>query len=404
MNVDPRQNDPQYQSPLEGDSQRASQFGMGSQADAPLQQQGSAGTVPGTGGLVSADRITPGADVYGSDGKRLGTVQEVYDDSFLVQKGIFFVHDYFIPLNMVSQVTTDRIDLGLSADDAKSQDWSSRPGLSAVGRGVQANPATDTQQSDLDTQNNVNPSGLGTNAMGDRDTGAVPTPGASVVLPNQSWAGTQGMPVGTAMNPSGPTPDQYDASQYDRTMSPEAGYEQGFQQGNLQQADQLEPAQPRSDPGSLAGNPRSAGDLSGNPRSAGDLGGDTYVAGDMGGDSRAAGDLSGDPRSAGDLSGDTRTAMPGTNAPNQGSRTEQTFTAGDNPAYGTMPSANTPMQQQMPTSSSVGRTGSDDALQNAGERGMQGGTGTNAGNLDGTPQTPRSPDELDQDQEGMTNP
>jgi hypothetical protein len=34
-NVDPRQTDPEFQSPLAADSERTSQFGMRSQADVP---------------------------------------------------------------------------------------------------------------------------------------------------------------------------------------------------------------------------------------------------------------------------------------------------------------------------------------------------------------------------------
>jgi hypothetical protein len=182
MNVDPRQNDPQYQSPLEGDSQRATQFGMGSQADVPLHQ-GAQDMGPG-GNFIDPNTIQPGVEVYGTDGKKVGTIQEVYEDSFMVKKGIFFVHDYFIPRSYITRVTGDRVELGLTADEARSQDWTHRPPTSALGRGVQANPATDNQQSGLNTQNNVNPTGLGTTTpggMGSTD----PTYGAGNPTPNQ---------------------------------------------------------------------------------------------------------------------------------------------------------------------------------------------------------------------------
>jgi hypothetical protein len=163
MNVDPRQNDPQFQSPTVGDSQQASQFGMGGQADVPSQRGGAQGSTPGMRN-IDPNTIRPGTDVFGTDGKRLGTVQEVYDDSFLVQKGIFFVHDYFIPFSIVTQVAADRIHLGMTADEAKSQDWSRRPGLASIGRDAQADRTTDTRQSTLNTRNNVNPSGTGADA------------------------------------------------------------------------------------------------------------------------------------------------------------------------------------------------------------------------------------------------
>jgi hypothetical protein len=221
MNVDPRQNDPQYQRPLSGDSEQASQFGMGSQADMPLQQ-GAQGSVPGMR-AVDPNSVTPGAEVYGTDGKRLGTVKEVYDDSFLVQKGIFFVHDYFVPWNVVTRVAVDRIDLSLTADYAKNQDWSRRPGPSAPGRGAQADSATDSQRGGLNTQNNVTPSGLGTNTMGGDAAGATPNQGAGGVMPNQAPNQPMGKPMDAGLSPSGDAPTQYGAGQYDQGMNPDPG-------------------------------------------------------------------------------------------------------------------------------------------------------------------------------------
>jgi hypothetical protein len=136
MNIDPRQNDPQFQNPLSEDHEQASQFGMRSQADSPLQagEPAAMSTPRGPTGLG----VSLGADVYSRDGKKLGTVRDVYDDSVLVQKGIFFVHDYFIPYSHIATANADRVELDLPSDEAKNQDWSQRPSTAMLGQEAQA--------------------------------------------------------------------------------------------------------------------------------------------------------------------------------------------------------------------------------------------------------------------------
>jgi hypothetical protein len=89
--------------------------------------------VANAGQSAGPSRITPGAEVYSSDDQKVGTVQEVYDDSFMVQKGIFFVHDYYIPYGYVARVSSDRIDLSMTSDVAKNQNWAQRPSGWATG-------------------------------------------------------------------------------------------------------------------------------------------------------------------------------------------------------------------------------------------------------------------------------
>ncbi len=143
MNTDPRQTDPQFQSPLAGDSERASQFGMASQADTPSPGAGGQAATPNPAGSVGPADVMPGTEVYGHDGQRVGTVQEVYDDSFLVQKGIFFVHDYFIPYMHVARASKDRVDLTITSEEARTQDWARRPGASPAGRAEPMPPTAD---------------------------------------------------------------------------------------------------------------------------------------------------------------------------------------------------------------------------------------------------------------------
>ena len=74
------------------------------------------------GQAIGPSGITPGADVYGSDDKKVGTVQQAFEDSFLVRKGMLFVHDYYIPYAYVARVSPDRIDLNMTSDEARDQD------------------------------------------------------------------------------------------------------------------------------------------------------------------------------------------------------------------------------------------------------------------------------------------
>lgn len=124
MDVNPRQYDPEFQDPNAADSERKSQFGMQSQADMPLgtdTAQPSAGPAWGQRDIVAT---TP---VFGSDGKKVGTVQEAARDYFMVKKGIFFVHDYYIPYGAIASSDPERIVLTISSDEAKQQDWQQPP-------------------------------------------------------------------------------------------------------------------------------------------------------------------------------------------------------------------------------------------------------------------------------------
>ena len=117
MQVNPQQTDPQFQDPRAQDSAQQSQIGMDSQDDEPLAGMGSsAAEADALGASVAPGAIVVGAEVYGTDGKKFGTVQQVYATSFLARKGIFFTHDYDIPLSYVVGADHQRVTLGVPAD------------------------------------------------------------------------------------------------------------------------------------------------------------------------------------------------------------------------------------------------------------------------------------------------
>jgi hypothetical protein len=65
--------------------------------------------------------------VLSSDNSDLGHVEEVYEDSFLIRKGLIFGKDRYIPYSAITQVEDNKIHLNLSADEAKQPEWEKRP-------------------------------------------------------------------------------------------------------------------------------------------------------------------------------------------------------------------------------------------------------------------------------------
>jgi uncharacterized protein (TIGR02271 family) len=68
-----------------------------------------------------------GAEVYGADGDKVGTISAVYPGYIVVEKGLFFPTDYYIPLNAVARYDTDRVYLDVSKDAALGRGWDTRP-------------------------------------------------------------------------------------------------------------------------------------------------------------------------------------------------------------------------------------------------------------------------------------
>jgi hypothetical protein len=65
-------------------------------------------------------------EVYSSDNSNLGQVTEVYEDSFLLHKGIFGKKRY-IPYGLITTVENNRVNLCLSKDEAEAMKWEKRP-------------------------------------------------------------------------------------------------------------------------------------------------------------------------------------------------------------------------------------------------------------------------------------
>ena len=68
-----------------------------------------------------------GAEVYGADGDKVGTVSAVYPGYIIVEKGLFFPTDYYIPMSAIASYDTDRVYLNVSKDAALGRGWDVRP-------------------------------------------------------------------------------------------------------------------------------------------------------------------------------------------------------------------------------------------------------------------------------------
>jgi len=65
--------------------------------------------------------------VFSSDNHNLGNVEEAYEDSFLIHKGLIFAKDRYIPYSAISQIEGNKVHLILSTDEVQEPKWEKRP-------------------------------------------------------------------------------------------------------------------------------------------------------------------------------------------------------------------------------------------------------------------------------------
>jgi uncharacterized protein (TIGR02271 family) len=69
-----------------------------------------------------------GMDVVGADGEKVGEIDAVERDYFVVRKGFFFPQDHYIPLSAISSYDEDgRVYLNVTKDQALEQEWGNPP-------------------------------------------------------------------------------------------------------------------------------------------------------------------------------------------------------------------------------------------------------------------------------------
>jgi hypothetical protein len=65
--------------------------------------------------------------VSSSDHKNLGRVEEVYEDSFQIAKGLIFHKDRYIPYSAIASIDGDHVQLTMSAEATHEREWDLRP-------------------------------------------------------------------------------------------------------------------------------------------------------------------------------------------------------------------------------------------------------------------------------------
>jgi uncharacterized protein (TIGR02271 family) len=90
-------------------------------------------------------RIQPGWAVYGSDGAKIGEVNDLGPNYVLVSKGMLFPKDTYIPSSAITAIRADYIELNVSKDQIDSLSWDRPPTEEAV-YGATTSPTTETGQ------------------------------------------------------------------------------------------------------------------------------------------------------------------------------------------------------------------------------------------------------------------
>lgn len=76
--------------------------------------------------------LHPGANVYGADGAKVGTMQTYGGSYIVVEKGFFFPKDYYIPISEITESTDDAVYLSVTKDEALHQGWDQVPSNSTT--------------------------------------------------------------------------------------------------------------------------------------------------------------------------------------------------------------------------------------------------------------------------------
>jgi uncharacterized protein (TIGR02271 family) len=73
-----------------------------------------------------------GMSVVGADGEKVGEIDGVEQDYFIVRKGFFFPQDHYVPMTAISSYDENQVYLNVTKDEALEQDWSNPPAAGTV--------------------------------------------------------------------------------------------------------------------------------------------------------------------------------------------------------------------------------------------------------------------------------
>jgi uncharacterized protein (TIGR02271 family) len=71
--------------------------------------------------------IVNGAEVFGADGGKVGSVAAVYPGYIVVEKGFFFPTDYYIPRSDIASFANGQVYLTMTKEAALHSGWDTRP-------------------------------------------------------------------------------------------------------------------------------------------------------------------------------------------------------------------------------------------------------------------------------------
>lgn len=100
--------------------------------------------------------IQPGWDAYGSDDQKIGTIRHVSPSYLLIEKGIIFVHDLYVPAGAVASAdaASGRVVLTMTKDEVEQRGWTEPPDDGAASEAPAADytASADTARESGETQ------------------------------------------------------------------------------------------------------------------------------------------------------------------------------------------------------------------------------------------------------------
>jgi hypothetical protein len=75
----------------------------------------------------SPKNLHPHMHVYAADNQDVGHIAHLYEDSFLVEKGLLFTKDRYIPYSAITSVTDNQVHLSMSTAELSAMKWEKRP-------------------------------------------------------------------------------------------------------------------------------------------------------------------------------------------------------------------------------------------------------------------------------------
>ncbi len=71
--------------------------------------------------------LQQGAEVFGTDGNKMGKVKTWDEHYLVVEKGMIFSTDYYVPFSAVSNFTEQEVFLNVTKDEALDKGWDIEP-------------------------------------------------------------------------------------------------------------------------------------------------------------------------------------------------------------------------------------------------------------------------------------